>query len=83
LLKRQHCKHVQAKRTNKTNSKYTQHILDHQNTYGSIENTMAFLHMATTGRYMNTLEKFHIKGIQINKTYSDLNNPIYEVLIET
>jgi hypothetical protein len=80
--------HVQAIRTNKINSKYAQHILDTQHTYGSIENTMSILHMATKGRYTNTLEKFHFyniskKGIHINKTYSDLNNPICEVLIKT
>jgi hypothetical protein len=43
---------------------------------------MMMLQVATKGRYMNTLEKFYIqniskKGIQINKTYSELINPIY------
>jgi hypothetical protein len=78
---------IQATRTNKTNTKYAQHILDTQHSYGSTENTMTILHMATKGRYeyMSTLENFHIyniikKDIQINETYSDLNNPIYEGL---
>jgi hypothetical protein len=49
---------------------------------------MKILHLATKGKYMNTLEKFHIykirkKGIQINETYSDHTNPIYDILIKT
>jgi hypothetical protein len=62
--------HVQTIRTNKVNSKYTQHILDTQHTCGSTENTMTILHMATKGRYMNTLEKCHIY-ITLTKRYSD------------
>jgi hypothetical protein len=72
----------------KNNSKYAQHIPDTGHPYGSIENTMKVLQLASKGKYMNTLEKFRIfsitrKCLQINETYTDLTSPIYDILIKT
>jgi hypothetical protein len=76
---------MQTIRTNKNTSKYAEHILDSKHSYGSLENAMKVLHLATKGKHMNTHEKFHIyqiskKGIHINEVHSDYTNPIYVIL---
>jgi hypothetical protein len=40
------------------------------------------------GRYMNTMEKFHIhkitkQGLQLNNIHTDLNNPIFDSVTHT
>jgi hypothetical protein len=52
--------HIQAIKTNKPNFKYAQHILDTQQTYSNIKETMDILHIEKKGPLMNTLEQFHI-----------------------
>jgi hypothetical protein len=37
--------HIQAIRSSRPNSKYAQHILDTQHTYGTMEDTMDILHI--------------------------------------
>jgi hypothetical protein len=52
--------YVQSIRTDNPNSKYAQHILETQHTYGPIEDTMEVLHLDGKGQKMNTWERFHI-----------------------
>jgi hypothetical protein len=78
--------HIQAIRANKPNSKYAQHILDTQNTYSNIQETMDILHIEKKGPLMNTLEQFHIyslwkENLQLNDIYTDIHNPIFNVII--
>jgi hypothetical protein len=54
---------IQAIRTNKPNFKYAQHILDTQQTYSNIQETMDILHIEKKGPLMNTLEQFHIYNL--------------------
>jgi hypothetical protein len=77
--------HIQAIRTNKPNSKFAQHILDTQHTYGTIDETMDILHFGKKGPQLNTLERFYIHNLctqklQINDTYTDTYNPIFNLI---
>jgi hypothetical protein len=49
---------------------------------------MKVLHLTTKDKYLNILETFHIyniskKRLQTNETYTDLTDPIYDILIKT
>jgi hypothetical protein len=73
--------HIHAIHTNKTTSKYAQHILDTQYAYGTIENTLDILHIEKKG----PLERFHIyklsqENMQPNDTYTDIHNPIFNLI---
>jgi hypothetical protein len=75
-FKTRYKEHIHAIRTNKTTSKYAQHILETGHTYGTIENTLNILHCEKKGPLMNTLEQFHIHrlakdNLQLNDTYTD------------
>jgi hypothetical protein len=77
--------HIQAIRNNKPNSKYSQHILDTQRTYNTIEKTMKILQYEKEGPIMNTLEGFHVYNLskqkpQMNDTCRDLHNPIFDLV---
>jgi hypothetical protein len=68
--------HIQAIRANNSNSKYAQHILESQHSYGLITDIMKILHLDKKGQLMNTWERFHIyklskDGLQLNDTYAD------------
>jgi hypothetical protein len=78
--------HIQAIRTNKSNSKYAQHILDTQHTYSNIQETRDILYIEKKGPLMKTLEQFHIyslwkENLQPNDIYTDIHNPIFNVII--
>jgi hypothetical protein len=73
--------HTQAICSNKVTSKYVQHILDTQHTYGTMEDTVDILHIERKGSFINTLERFHIynlskENLQMNDTY----NPIFNLI---
>jgi hypothetical protein len=49
---------------------------------------MKILHIEKKGPKLNTLERFHMykmtkKGLQINDTFTDIHNPVSDVLIKT
>jgi hypothetical protein len=49
---------------------------------------MKILHIEKKGPKLNTLEWFHIykmakKGLQMNDPFTDIHNPIFDVLIKT
>jgi hypothetical protein len=53
--------------------------------YGAIEDTLNILHSEKKGPLINTLEQFHIHrlikdGLQLNDTYTDTNNPIFDLI---
>jgi hypothetical protein len=80
--------HINAIRTNKQNSKYAQHILETRHNYDTMDQIMKILHIEKKGPKLNTLERFHIykmtkKGLQMNDTFTDIHNPIFDVLIKT
>jgi hypothetical protein len=78
--------HIQAIRTNRQNSKFSQHILATGHAYGTIEETMEIMQVTKEGHLLNTLELFHIydlskRKLQMNDTYADAHNPIFDLTI--
>jgi hypothetical protein len=79
--------HIQAIRSNNDNSGYANHMLNTGHACGSIADTMTVLKTEKKGKLPNTLEKYHIyktskEGRQMNDTYIDTHNPIFEVIQE-
>jgi Fe-S cluster assembly scaffold protein SufB len=75
-------KHINATKSNKSTSKYAQHILDHQHSYGTVHDTMDILSVKK-GQHMDTLEKYYIYkkktcGNILNDTYAEAENTIFE-----
>jgi hypothetical protein len=62
-------------------------MLNTGHAYGSMTNTMKVLKTEKKGKHLNTLEKYHIyktskEGLQMNDTYINIHNPIFEVIQE-
>lgn len=78
--------HVQAIRTNKSNPRYTQHILETQNTYDTIDETMQILLSQKKVHLLTTLEQFHIHNLTLQKqqtdTFTDTNKPIFSIILK-
>jgi hypothetical protein len=86
-FKTRYKEHIQAIRSKNSNSGYSNHMLNTEHTYGSIADTMKVLKTEKKGKHLNTLEKYHIyktskEGLQMNDTYIDTHNPIFEVIQE-
>jgi hypothetical protein len=79
--------HVLAIRNNSSNLRYSNHILSTGHTYGSITDTMKIMKIENKGNHLNTLEKYHIykvgrNRLDMNDTYIDVYNPVFETLQE-
>jgi hypothetical protein len=53
-----------------------------------MDQIMKILHIEKKGPKLNTLERFHIydmtkRGLQVNDTFTDMHNPIFDILIKT
>jgi hypothetical protein len=60
--------HINTVRTNKQqNSKFAQHILETEHTCSPIDQTVEILHIENKGPKLNTLERFHVLYIRLNK----------------
>jgi hypothetical protein len=84
-FKTRYKEHIQSVSSNNPNSKYSQHILDTQHTYGPITDIMEVLQFEKKGKLMNAWERFHIyklskDNLQMNDTYTDTHNPIFKLL---
>jgi PP-loop superfamily ATP-utilizing enzyme len=74
---------IHAIRSNNSNSGYSNHILNTRHTYGTVTDTMDVIRIGRKGRYLNTLEKYHIyeisrNNLHMNETHIELYNPILE-----
>jgi hypothetical protein len=67
-FKTRYKEHIQSIRANNANTKYAQHILDMQHTYGPIADTMDLPHNEKNGRLMNTWEQFYIHKLSKTST---------------
>jgi hypothetical protein len=47
-------------KNNNDNIGYTHHIINNKHKYGNIQDTMKILHITQKGRFMNTIENYHI-----------------------
>jgi hypothetical protein len=80
--------HINAIRTNKQNSKFAQHILETRHNCDTMDQIMNILHIEKKGPKLNTLERYRIyemtkRSLQMNDTFMDMHNPIFDVLIKT
>jgi hypothetical protein len=82
------CKeHIHDIRSNNSNSGYSSHILNTGHTYGTITDTMEIITTGRKGKYLNTLERYHIyeisrDNLHMNDTHIVTHNPIFEALHE-
>jgi hypothetical protein len=77
--------HISAIKHNKDTSTYAQHILNTGHAYGDMQEVMEVIQIARKGRYMNSLEKFHIFCTQkeekhMNEILFDPKNPIFNYI---
>jgi hypothetical protein len=84
-FKSRYNEHIYAIKRNKPNSKYVEHILDNGQTYSTINKTLDVLHTKKKGRMLDTLERDYIyklskQKLQMNDTYADKYNPIFELI---
>jgi hypothetical protein len=80
-------KQLNAIRNNNSNSDYSSHILNTGHRYGSITDTMDIISTGMKGRYLNTLEKYHIykiskNNLYMNDTHIEVHNPIFQIIHE-
>jgi hypothetical protein len=85
-LKTRFKENIQDIRNNRTNTGYSQHIINTGHEYGNIENTLNILNVQKKGAFLNTLEKFHIYQKQktdnlLNESCTYTYNPIFEFLL--
>jgi hypothetical protein len=52
--------HIHNIRSNNSNTGYSNHILNTGHTYGTMQDTMETITLRRKGKYLNTLEKYHI-----------------------
>jgi hypothetical protein len=79
--------HIQIFRSNNSNSGYSSHILNTGHTYGTIQCTMGIIKTHKKGKYLKTLEKYHIykiskNNLHMNDTGIDTHDPIFRTLQE-
>jgi hypothetical protein len=73
-FKQKYKEHINDIRQHKEKSGYSQHILNTNHRYGTIDNKMKTLYRGKKGRLLNTVEQFYI---YINKKQNSLLNYIY------
>ena len=69
------------------NSKFTQHLLDYNHSFGRIDTVMDILRVIKKGAVMDTLERYHIYrvtslGTQINDRNTASHNTLFDTLIQ-
>jgi hypothetical protein len=79
--------HIHAIRSNKTTSKYAQHILETGHAYNTLENTLNILQFEKKSQKMNSLEQYYIykltkENLQLNDTHTNKYNPIFQVITD-
>jgi hypothetical protein len=58
--------HRNACRTGSLSSNFSKHLIEHQHSFGSIQNTMQILRPHNKGTHLNTIERFY--------AYTEYNN---------
>jgi hypothetical protein len=69
------------------NSKFAQHLANHNHAFGPINKTLKVLKIVGKGAYMDTLEKYHIhritsKGLRINDRSTMSRNLLFDTLVQ-
>jgi hypothetical protein len=79
--------HIHDIRSNNSNSEYSNRILNSGYTYGTIFDTVDIITTGRKGKYLNTLETYHIyrisnKNLHMNGISIDTYNSTFEILQE-
>jgi hypothetical protein len=79
--------HIHAIRSNKGNSRYSNHILNMGHAYSTVTDTMDVIRTGRKDRHLYILEKYHIykismNNLHINDTHIETNNPIFQTVHE-
>jgi hypothetical protein len=79
--------HIHDIGSNNGKTGYLNHILNKGHTSGTMQDTMEIITLIRKGKYLNTLEKYHIykaskDNLNMNDTHIDTHNPIFETLHE-
>jgi hypothetical protein len=77
--------HIQDIKSNKSKTGFSQHILNTEHAYNTMENTMKILNLQEKGQYLNALERFHIyktkmSGGLLNDNYVHTYSPVFEAI---
>jgi hypothetical protein len=77
-----HKEHIHNIRSNNSNSGYSNHILHTGHAYGTITDTMDIITTGRKGKYLNTLERYHIyeiskENLHMNDTHIDTHKILY------
>jgi hypothetical protein len=80
--------HTQYIRNNRSNSGYSQHILNTGRSYRHIENVITITKTAKQGQYLSSVEKYRIykitkQNLQMNDSHTDTYSPIFEALCKS
>jgi hypothetical protein len=66
---------------NNHNSKYAQHLVEHEHTFGNIHNIMQVLQIKKKGTHLNTIKRFHIHKEAAQNNHLNDDHTITEYLI--
>jgi len=69
--------HKNALQINSHSSKFAQHLIEHNHTFGSIHNTMQVLEHHGKRAHLNTLERFHIYAEYTTDNHLNNNHTIF------
>jgi hypothetical protein len=84
-LKTRYKEHIRDIKNNRSRTGFSHRILDTGHAYNKIENTMKILKFQEKGKYLNTMEKFHIYkankfGMLLNDNFTEISNPIFDLI---
>jgi hypothetical protein len=74
--------HIHAIRSNSSNSRFSNHVLNTGHTYGTITDTVDVIRTGRKGRHLNTLEKYHIYKISRKNLHIEVHNPVLQTVHE-
>lgn len=65
-FKTRYNEYVKVNRSNKSNSKYAQHVLENKHTYGPIQDRMEILWITKKGQYEQAAPQHHVSKITVS-----------------
>jgi len=79
--------HKLAFRNNSHTSKFTQHLIEHTHSFGTIHDTVQILHNHKKSAHLKTLERYHINAEyannnHLNDSHTIVPNAIFDTLLK-
>ena len=80
--------HRRAFRNNSHSSKFSQHLIKHAHSFGTINDTMPVLHYQRKGSHLNTIKRFYIhieaaSNNHLNDSHTIFRNIILDTILKT